>query len=57
MEGDTGGLIMMAEAGVEVEAGATESDADLGRVLNILKNDDPDASQYGFLPYCKGAKP
>ena len=57
MEGDTGGLIMMAEAGAEVEAGATESDADLGRVLNILKNDDPDASQYGFLPYCKGAKP
>ena len=25
--------------------------AHLGRVLNILKNDDPDASQYGFLPY------
>ena len=25
MEGDTGGLIMMAEAGAEVEAGATES--------------------------------
>ena len=27
MEGDTGGLIMMAEAGAEVEAGATESGA------------------------------
>jgi hypothetical protein len=27
MEGDTCGLIMMAEAGAEVEAGATESGA------------------------------
>ncbi len=26
-------------------------DADLGRVLNILKDEDPDASKYGFLPY------
>ena len=26
-------------------------DADLGRVLNILKDEDPDASKCGFLPY------
>jgi hypothetical protein len=26
-------------------------DADLGRVLSILKQQDPDASNYGFLPY------
>ncbi len=26
-------------------------DADLGRVLNILKDEDPDASKYSFLQY------
>ena len=26
-------------------------DADLGRVLRMLKQEDPDASNYGFLPY------
>jgi len=39
---------------LELQTGYTSfdlMDADLGRVLNILKNDDPDASQYGFLPY------
>ena len=39
---------------LELQTGYTSfdlMDTDLGRVLNILKNDDPDASQYGFLPY------
>ena len=26
-------------------------DVDLGRVLSILKQEDPDDSNYGFLPY------
>jgi hypothetical protein len=26
-------------------------DTDLGRVLNILKDQDPDDSKHGFLPY------
>ena len=39
---------------LELQTGYTSfdlMDADLGRVLNILQQDDPDTSQYGFLPY------
>jgi hypothetical protein len=53
MEGDTGGLIMMAEAGAEVEAGATESGASEPPQAELAAGqyEDETASQYGFLPY------